>query len=77
MGYTNRVGIGLEVLHGDGDREVWGEEQAETGRNHDSRYPSPLGITIERGPGRTVVRETWWADHVLLVKGRSSVQNML
>lgn len=29
VGYTNRVGIGLEVLHGDGDGEVGGEEQAE------------------------------------------------
>lgn len=29
VGYTNRVGIGLKVLHGDGDGEVWGEEQTE------------------------------------------------
>lgn len=49
MGYTNRVGIGLEVLHGDGDREVWGEEQAEAGRRHDSGYPSPLGINDRDG----------------------------
>lgn len=44
MGYTNRVGIGLKVLHGDGDGEVWGEEQTEAGKRQDLGYPSPLGM---------------------------------
>lgn len=77
VGYTNRVGIGLEVLHGDGDGEVGGEEQAEARKRHDLGYPSLLDIMIERGSGRTVMRETWWANHVLLVKRRSSFQDVL
>lgn len=44
VGYTNRVGIGLKVLHGDGDGEVWGEEQTEAGKRQDLGYPSPLGM---------------------------------